>query len=150
LAPASALACSCANTSADVLFQRADAVFAGKVVAVEGRHITFEVEKSWKYVRTKRVTVYVEEDDSCFFGFVEGARLIVHARLKDGSLVTHRCMGVESTDDPVPRFASLQSRPSLPLSEGDSRGIIILIAAAALLLGVTAFLALKRKWRRAA
>ena len=94
LACATAIACSCAGVSGDILFEKADAVFAGRVIRVEGQQITFEVEKSWKHVQDRQVMVSDSGEMSCRYGFSEGGSYIIPADLKDGALYTHMCMGI--------------------------------------------------------
>ncbi len=168
LARADALACSCANTSADVLFQRAEAVFAGKVLNVEGNKVTFEVEKSWKHVRSRRVAVYDTGEGSCRAVYGAGVRMIVHASVKDGHLYTHMCMGFDfdGATGPNPRFAGLEAREQLPIRSEDSaspgggaggnsggasgRAVVLVIAGAVILLLLGVYLLIRRGARRAA
>lgn len=165
---ADALACSCANTSADALFQKAEAVFVGKVLNVEGNKVTFEVEKSWKHVRTRRVAVYDTGEGSCQAAYKAGDRMIVHASVRDGRLDTHMCMGFDfaSAAGPDPRFAGLKAREQLHIgaedsagpgggAEGDSggasrRAVVSVTAGAVSLFLLGLYLLIRRGARRAA
>lgn len=162
---ADATACTCDNTSGDTLFRVADAVFAGTVTAVEGDKVTFEVEKSWKYVRSRRVAVYDTGAGSCRWEYKAGDRMIIHASAKGGSLYTHMCMGFGAADRPGPRFANLESMAQLVIDEGPGakpdnsagrgelravEGTAVLVAAGTVLALLGIILLVRRGGRRAA
>jgi len=89
-------ACSCmAPGPSGVELEKADAVFLGRVVAVETRerevreirsffsqhHVTFELEKVWKGCEEgETVTVTTASDGAaCGYGFAEGESYLVYA-----------------------------------------------------------------------
>jgi hypothetical protein len=128
--------------------------------------VTFEVEKSWKYVRSRRVSVYDTGTGSCRWQYRVGDRMIVHASVKDGSLYTYMCMGFGDPDRPGPRFANLESTAQLPIdaeaevkadrsperggAPGAGRTAVLLAAGGLLLALLGIILAVRRGRGRAA
>lgn len=87
----SSLACTCApSKSASEELERATAVFAGKVIEIK-RHkqssdlsarveAVFEVEKVWKGVNEKRVSIFTSSwSTACGYGFKEDRTYLVYA-----------------------------------------------------------------------
>ena len=99
-----ALACTCAPAqSAAAELERAAAVFSGKVVEIKRQkrseglfarvEVVFRVEKAWKGVERKTVSVWTSSQSSaCGYGFREGQTYLVYAyESAPGSLSTGIC-----------------------------------------------------------
>jgi len=100
-----AYACSCANGTAKEKLERSESVFVGKVVqkgwltkkidGFKSRQYTFKVEKAWKGVDKKRISVYSLDgaSDSCGYAFKQSESYLVYASETDGRLLTSLCSG---------------------------------------------------------
>jgi hypothetical protein len=104
LATDTTLACTCVPAkSAAREFERATAVFSGKVVEVRrhkqaedifaGVEAVFRVEKVWKGVERRTVSVFTSSQSSaCGYGFKEGRTYLVYAHGgAEGRLSTSIC-----------------------------------------------------------
>lgn len=86
----------CAIPNFERAFENAEAIFVGKVLSEksEGRMKTFEleVEKFWKGVEEKRITVNVYENPRYQAQFEVGEKFLVFAEAdEDGKLFDRRC-----------------------------------------------------------
>ena len=89
-------AAKCAIPNFERAFENAEAIFVGKVLSEksEGRLKTFEleVEKFWKGVEEKKITVNVYENPRYQAQFKVGKRFLVFAEADDdGKLFDRRC-----------------------------------------------------------
>jgi hypothetical protein len=103
--PNKAYACSCAVGNTAEKLERSSAVFEGKVIDKGGtikvehnrlRKYTFEVERAWKGVNKKRITIYSYDGDSasCGFEFNKNETYLVYSYLGDDELLqTNLCSG---------------------------------------------------------
>ncbi len=75
-------ACRCAPPpEPKKALEKSAAVFMGKVTSVDGGTITFEVEKSFKGVKTKKVKVMTSTSSAaCGYGFTKGEVYVVYCR----------------------------------------------------------------------
>jgi hypothetical protein len=143
-------ACSCPKSSPQDYFQKAAAVFMGKVIQTDGRDITFEVEKSWKLVTTDQIIVRDIGEGSCEWGFKVGEKYLMYASKHNDILTTHMCGGTEMFGLAGEQLAFLQGKSTIPLIEkpkvnnaGVSRNyfkeILIACAIVMLFLGIGFF-----------
>lgn len=98
-------ACSCVSGDAKEKLERSTAVFVGKVIdkgrtkkSNNGpiRKYTFAVDKTWKGVKDRHITIYSYDGDSasCGFEFDRGQTYLVFSyQDKDNSLQTNLCSG---------------------------------------------------------
>lgn len=108
LNPDSASACSCLRSTPEEHFARANAVFSGKVIEVDGkqntqiplpdsflnRQIKFEVSRVWKgNVEKQEVVLTSDSSASCGYSFEKGKEYLVYASEQDGKLQTGLCSG---------------------------------------------------------
>jgi hypothetical protein len=105
-----ALACSCAPSPAPTeALAGAHAVFLGKVLRVQGQtdplaqggvRATFQVERRWKGVKTRRVNVHTWSNSAmCGYGFQKGETYLVYAhKAQDGKLQTSICSRTRRED----------------------------------------------------
>jgi hypothetical protein len=96
-----ATACSCYSNSHSKEFRKTKAIFVGKLISVGTEEIqkegysplytlTFDVEKEWKGVKTKKVKVFTNRQNMCSaFEFREGETYLLYVQ-KD-SYVTSDC-----------------------------------------------------------
>jgi hypothetical protein len=102
----SAYACSCVGGDAKEKLERSSVVFAGKVTEIGSRTIsgevgrllpyTFEVDRAWKGVTTKSISIlgYDGESASCGISFqMNEAYLIYSSQDEEGKLTTSLCNG---------------------------------------------------------
>jgi hypothetical protein len=106
--PSASYACSCANNpDPKTALEKAEAVFAGKVIAVKQERKQegvvgaveyrdanlFEVDKAWKGVNQSQIIIYdMGHDVSCGFVFEEGESYLVYVyKNKNGELYTSFC-----------------------------------------------------------
>lgn len=104
--PRQSLACDCARISSpDEAFMISSAVFQGKVLKKETKKtslfhtssddpviITFAVQKVWKGVNTKTITVQTAlSEASCGYEFRENQDYFVYANKVDGKLHVNLC-----------------------------------------------------------
>jgi len=108
----SSIACTCAPPqNATQELKLATAVFSGKVLEVK-RHkqsadlfanveVVFEVEKVWKGVDEKTVTIFTSSQSSaCGYRFKEGRTYLVYAHgIAEGRLATSICSRTTSLKD---------------------------------------------------
>ena len=99
---ASACSCAPARSAADEL-ERSTAVFSGKVVEIRSRkqsgnifrgvEVVFRVEKAWKGVKGRTVSVFTASHGAaCGYGFTQGRTYLVYAYgAADGWLSTNIC-----------------------------------------------------------
>jgi hypothetical protein len=106
-----AYACSCASVEPNEAFEKAEAVFTGKVLnikqqrkqegvvgAIEYRDVNlFEVQETWKGINQSQVIVYDNGHDvSCGFNFEVGKTYLIYTyKGKDGGLYTGLCSRTE-------------------------------------------------------
>jgi len=114
-----AYACSCASGTPKEKKERSAAVFSGKVVQrnwltkkidnQRTRQYTFKVEKAWKGVDERRISVYSYDGDSstCGFAFKQGESYLVYAYESNGRLVTNLCSGNVPIDSAVTEIDQL-------------------------------------------
>jgi hypothetical protein len=79
------------------------AVFAGKVIKIEGNQVQFDVATLWKGPRQKRITV-VNELSDCMFSFKEGEEYVVYTNGTESNPATSVCtrtIGVRQASDEV-------------------------------------------------
>lgn len=100
-----AFACSCAMGSATEKLERSEAVFVGKVIGKGGtkrfehgrlRKYTFEVDRAWKGVSNKRITIYSYDggSDSCGYEFKRNRSYLVYSyQGNEEVLQTNLCSG---------------------------------------------------------
>lgn len=112
----SSAACSCVRSSPQDYFQRADAVFTGKAIKIDGRDTTFEVERSWKLVDTNQIIVRDAGEDSCKSGYGVGYKYLIYAYRHDGILYTHMCGGTEMLEQAGEQLAFLQGKSAIALT----------------------------------
>jgi hypothetical protein len=98
-------ACSCVGGSAKDKLERSTVVFEGKVIKKgntskfefgELREYIFDVDRAWKGVQSREITIYSYNGDggSCGFQFDEGRSYLVYSYLdKDNLLQTNFCSG---------------------------------------------------------
>ena len=88
-------ACSCAPPPPDEAFEKASAVFSGRVVGISGEPesaIKIQVDEVWKGSATS--TTVVDAPSECSYrGFALGEDYLVYARSLDESLAVFRCSG---------------------------------------------------------
>lgn len=108
----SSLACTCAPPqSASQELNRSTAVFSGKVLEVK-RHkrsadlfasvqVIFEVEKVWKGIDSKTVSIFTSSQSSaCGYGFKEGRTYLVYAHgIAERRLATSICSRTSKLKD---------------------------------------------------
>lgn len=113
--PGRAAACSCVQVSPTHALEEHDAVFEGRVVAVDapsdpsGRRVaTFEVVQQWKGVERERVVVSTAAAGSlCGVGFEEGTSWLVYADRTGGELSTGLCSRTRRIEDAEEDLAAL-------------------------------------------
>lgn len=85
----------CSVPSFKAALKTAHSVFLGKVLsdAYEGdiRYFEFEVEKSWKGERSKRITIAVAETLYYQAWYRVGERYLIYAEIENGKLWVDRC-----------------------------------------------------------
>ncbi len=93
--PGRAHACSCAPPPPDEAFEKASAVFSGRVVGISGETesaIKIQVDEVWKGSATS--TTVLERPSECGYpGFTLGEDYLVYARSLDESLAVFLCSG---------------------------------------------------------
>ncbi len=117
LATQIAIACSCVLTTPEQNFQRADAVFVGRLVKIDDG-LRLDVEKSWKLVNTNRVRVSESGRGSCRQGYSLGETYLVYAQMgkdPENVLVTEMCLGTGLLKDSGMDLGYLQNRATIPL-----------------------------------
>jgi hypothetical protein len=73
-------ACKCKFPTVAEAFTKADAVFSGRVVAIETEGVRFKVKRIWKGVKSPEIKVYVKLlGTSCDPGIRKGREFIVYA-----------------------------------------------------------------------
>ncbi|MFC3801470.1 hypothetical protein [Cohnella sp. GCM10012308] len=167
--PSRAFACSCVDSSIPQKLQDASAVFVGKVAhkgfssfftARETRQYAFKVERAWKGVATKRVTIQSIDGDasSCGTGFKRNHTYLVFAYQDEHKqLRTSLCSGnipLTKADDAIAQLGKAEIEGAA-LADGNGEGdpslnlflyasAIVLVAAA----GIYVWKIYRRKrWR---
>lgn len=78
-------------------------MFLGRIIneSVEGdvRSFEFEVEKSWKGKRSKRITIAVDESVTYQAWFQVNERYLIYAEMENGKLSVGRCSRSRSADN---------------------------------------------------
>lgn len=86
-----AAACTCERPKeAKEELAAASAVFAGKVVKIDGSKVHFDVATLWKGPKQKRITVQ-NEQSTCMYGFKEGEEYVVYAQGTESNPATSVC-----------------------------------------------------------
>ena len=90
-------ACDCAATTFDEVFERADAVFSGRVISVAEywEPVVIRVDTVWKGSAATTTSVHTPGGTSCTYGgFVEGKEYLVYAdEARRGILNVWTCSG---------------------------------------------------------
>jgi len=80
VSPQTSFACSCGPSTVAEALKRANAVFIGRVIAIESDGVKFKVVKYWKGADASIIKVYVRHlGSSCDPGIRKGRRFIVYA-----------------------------------------------------------------------
>jgi hypothetical protein len=154
-----AYACSCVGGDALVKLNRSSAVFAGTVTEVGKKTVrgevgrlrpyTFEVDRAWKGVTTKTVSLFSYDGDSASCGTsfeLNEAYLIYSYQGEDGKLQTNLCNGnvllSKAGDDlkllgpaVVERAGLADSPPDSKTKSGEQTTWVAIVAITVVVLG---------------
>lgn len=169
VSPRPAHACSCiVPGSPQEEMARASAVLAGRVLQIDTAagavlstadpiRVTMQVEKVWKgSADATQVLVTSRDSASCGYSFVEGEEYLVYASVQDGALQVSLCSRTaplaNAGEDLTALGPGMAVQPDAPAADpgGLSTGLLVAIAAVALLLVLAVSLLLARSVRRRA
>ena len=147
-------ACSCAPPTPDEAFERASAVFLGRVVEISGkweREIEIEVDTVWK--GSLAPTTVLRRPSECGYpGFSAGEEYLVFAQDYEDSLVAFLCGGtvrLEYARDYLPTLGEGQApQASLPGDRLLALSMLLLVTMAAAVILWLAAWHLNRSSRR--
>ncbi|MDG0791446.1 hypothetical protein OMP38_11645 [Cohnella ginsengisoli] len=135
--PQSAFACSCAVKNAQERLDDSAAVFVGKVIhkglpglfrSGETREYVFDVQRAWKGVSTKRITIQAlgGGSESCGISFSKNQSYIVFAHYDDKRILqTNLCSGnVKASADESVAILGTASMEADALSGGAYGGTL--------------------------
>lgn len=112
------LALTCIETKLPEDFERAEAIFTGKVIKSGGwinPYVDFKVEKSWKSVNTDEFTVYINS----FYGgnnFIEDEIYLVYTYNMDGFSYTGDCSRTKKLSDAKEDLRYLENKSTISLA----------------------------------
>lgn len=86
--------CACAPAADHAVKElgRHQSAFAGKVTAVDGERVTFDVARVWKGPRDKALTLTTSSKPGCTFAFEVGKDYVVFADGQKDALSTDQCV----------------------------------------------------------
>lgn len=145
---ASADACSCVPPPPpQEAFERADAVFAGKVKEIRktrnGKEVWFDVSRTWKGVDQTQVWVVTGMGGGdCGYPFTAGVEHLVYANDRSGGLTTSICHRTAILDSAQEDLAALGagSPPTRTVDLESSRYPCVLTAVVVLAMGLVLWL----------
>jgi hypothetical protein len=159
-------ACSCVSGDAKEKLERSKVVFIGKVKDKGGtkkfqhgrlREYTFEVDRAWKGVNDKQITIYSYDGSSasCGFEFIKNQTYLVYSYQGSDNLIeTNLCSGnllLSQADDELKQLGTgtiiEQNLDTVTIKERNSFNLI-LFSGATLFIVIVVLLIWRNKRRR--
>src|SRR5207237_4787020 len=114
----SVMACTCLVDEASEVFERAKAVFIGKVAGTGGwinPYVDFTVEKSWKTVSVDEITLDIKGCD--IMNFVKGETYLVYVYKYKGNLNTGSCTRTTILSKAESDLKFLETKNTIPVTK---------------------------------
>jgi hypothetical protein len=148
----------CMRTTPAENFDRADAVFRGRVTNI-GFHwfsryepVTLAVAESWKGVDSNQVIVYATPEDPEGYHFQSGETYVVYAQRSDGALYVGMCSPTFALANAATQLNDLSGKTLIPITKTVSNGRpnIVAITGVTVLLLLAVGYTVRRVIKRAA